>query len=130
MEAGQTLLIEEGLLLRVLWTGDRGAVFWLAWKNFSALLPAGKVEEHWLDVSEAPDVVLLPDGVDEESLGMETLTAWGPAVILVPLTEADLPVQGEHPVLAALMAYPMVSTIDYGWIRISTDGESLWVTGK
>ena len=53
MEAGQTLLIEEGLTVRVLWTGDRGALFWLAWENFSALLPAGKVEEHWLDVSEA-----------------------------------------------------------------------------
>ena len=129
MEAGQTLLIEDGLLLRVLWAGDRGAVFWLAWENFSALLPAGKVEEHWLDVPEAPDAVLLPDGVDEESLGMETLTAWGPAVILLPLTEADLPVQGEHPVLAALADYPVVNTVDNGWIRVSTDGGSLWVMG-
>ena len=77
-----------------------------------------------------PDVVLLPDGVDEESLGMETLTAWGPAVILLPLTESELPIQGEHPVLAALADYPLVNTVAYGWIRVSTDGESLWVTGE
>lgn len=129
LETGQTLQIEEGLLLRVLWTGDRGAVFWLEWENFSALLPAGKVEERWLDVPEAPDVVLLPDGVDEESLEVGTLTLWSPAVILLPLTEVELPVQGEHPVLAVLREYPLVTTVDYEWIRVSTDGESLWVTG-
>ena len=129
MEAGQTLMIEEGLTLRVLWTGDRGAVFWLEWKNFSALLPAGKVEDHWLDVPLPPDVVLLPDGIDEESLEVDTLTEWSPAVILLPLTEAELPVQGEHPVLAELAEYPLVNTVDYGWIRVNTDGESLWVTG-
>ena len=114
----------------MLWAGDRGAVFWLAWENFSALMPAGKVEEHWLDVPEAPDVVLLPDGVDEESLDVDTLTMWGPVVILLPLTESDLPVMGEHPVLAALREYPLVTTVDYGWIRVTTDGESLWVTGE
>ena len=130
METGQTLLIEDGLTVRVLWTGDRGAVFWLAWENFSALMPAGKVEEHWLDVPEAPDVVLLPDGVDEESLDVGTLTMWGSVVILLPLTESDLPVMGEHPVLAALREYPLVTTVDYRWIRVSTDGESLWVTGE
>ncbi len=130
METGQTLQIEEGLLLRVLWTGDRGAVFWLEWDKFSALLPAGKVEDHWLDAPEAPDVVFLPDGVDEESLEVDTLTLWNPAVILLPLTESELPVQGEHPVLAALRESPLVTTVDYNWIRVSTDGESLWVTGE
>jgi competence protein ComEC len=130
MEAGQTLLIEDSLLLRVLWTGDRGAVFWLEWENFSALLPAGKVEDHWLDVPAAPDVVILPDGVDKESLEVDTLTLWNPAVILLPLTESELPVQGEHPVLAALREYPLVTTVDYNWIRVNTDGVSLWVTGE
>jgi competence protein ComEC len=130
METGQALQIEEGITLRVLWAGDRGAVFWLEWGNFSALLPAGKVEDHWLDIPAAPDVMLLPDGVDEDSLGVDTLTLWNPVVILLPLTEADLPVQGEHPVLAALKGYPVVDTVAYGWIRVSTDGESLWVTGE
>jgi hypothetical protein len=39
-------------------------------------------------------------------------------------------VQGEHPVLAALKGYPVVDTVAYVWIRVSTDGESLWVTGE
>lgn len=130
MAPGQDLLLEEDLHLQVLWTGERGAVFWLEWGDFSALLPSGKVEAHWLAVPEAPDVVLLPDGVDAESLALDTLTAWGPAVILLPLAEADLPVQGEHPVLAALAEYPLVSTVDRGWIRVNTDGDNLWVTGE
>jgi len=83
-----------------------------------------------LDVPAAPDVVILPDGVDKESLEVDTLTLWGSAVILLPLTEAELPVLDEHPVLAALREYPLVTTVDYNWIRISTDGESLWVMGE
>ena len=72
MEAGQAMQIEEGLLLRVLWAGDRGAVFLAGVGEFQCAVGRRvRVEENWLDVSEAPDVVLLPDGVDGESLGME-----------------------------------------------------------
>jgi competence protein ComEC len=130
VESGQTLTIEEGVMLRVLWTGDRGAMFWLEWKEFNALLPAGKVDECWLDVPAPPDVVLLPDGVDEELLALDAFTVWGTQAILLPMAEADLPLQGEHPVLAALADYPVVNAVDHGWIRVSTDGESLWVTGE
>ena len=130
LEAGQTLVMEDGPSLSVLWVGDRGAVFWLTWGDFSVLLPAGKVDEYWWDVPAPPDVILLPDGVDEETLIVDRLTGWQPGVILFPLAESDLPLQGEHPVLTALVDYPVISTVEYGWIRVSTDGERLWVTGE
>ena len=126
MEAGQSLQIDEGIQLDVLWTGERGAVLWLTWDNFSALLPTGKVEDHWLTVPEAPDLVLLPDNLDAEELPLDKINAWQPGVILLPLGEADLPLHGEHPLLALLRGYPVLDTYAHGWIRVSTDGVSLW----
>ena len=130
MEAGQSLQIDEGIQLDVLWTGERGAVLWLTWDNFSALLPTGKVEDHWLTVPEAPDLVLLPDNLDAEELPLDKINAWQPGVILLPLGEADLPLHGEHPLLALLRGYPVLDTYAHGWIRVSTDGVSLWVNGE
>lgn len=130
MEAGQSLEIDEGIRLEVLWVGERGAVLWLSWDNFSALLPTGKVEEHWLAAPGAPDLVLLPDNLAVEDLPLEQITDWHPAVILLPLAEADLPLHGKHPLLSLLTGYPILSTYQHGWIEVSTDGETLWVNGE
>ncbi len=130
MAVGQSLQLDEGVQLKVLWTGERGAVLWLTWENFSALLPTGKVEEHWLAVPEAPDVVLLPDDLDAEDFPLGQLTVWQPAVILLPLAESDLPLRGEHPVLSLLTGYPIFDTYEHGWLRVSSDGEKLWVNGE
>ncbi|MBG0770633.1 MAG: ComEC/Rec2 family competence protein, partial [Anaerolineaceae bacterium] len=130
LEPGQSLQMDEGIRLDVLWTGERGAVIWLTWGNFSALIPTGKVEEHWLDVPEAPDLVLLPDNLGAEGLPLDKFNAWGPSVILLPLAEADLPLHGEHPLLSLMAGYPVLTTYEHGWIRVSTDGDKLWVNGE
>ena len=127
---GQIIHLDEDIDLRVLWTGERGAVLWLDWENFSALLPTGRVEENWLTVPQAPDVVLLPDGLDGDDIPLPTVNAWQPAVILLPLAEADLPLHGDHPVISLLEGYPLLTTTDHGWVRVSTDGETLWVNGE
>lgn len=130
MEAGQSLQIDKNVQLDVLWTGERGAVLWLHWKNFSALLPTGRVEENWLTVPGAPDMVLLPDSLAVEELPLEQVNIWQPAVLLLPLAETDLPLQGEHPLLSLLAGYPLLNTYEHGWIKVSTDGETLWVNGE
>ncbi len=130
MIAGQTISLDEDVMLHVLWSGERGAVFWLQWKNFSALLPTGKVEEYWLDVPAPPDLVLLPDGLKAEDLPLDDLTAWQPAVILLPLAESDLPLHGEHPLVERLSGFPLVDTFSHGWVRVKTDGSQIWVWGE
>jgi hypothetical protein len=130
MAAGQSLKLDEGIQLEVLWMGERGTVLWLSWGNFSALLPTGKVEEHWLTVPEAPDLVLLPDVLSVEDFPLGQITAWQPSVILLPLAEADLPLHGEHPAVSLLTGYPVLDTDTHGWLRVSTDGEKLWVNGE
>lgn len=130
MDAGLRLNLDEEIRLEVLWTGERGAVFWLEWKDFSALLPTGKVEEHWLNLPGPPDLILLPDGLKVEDLPLTQVTAWQPAVILLPLSESDQPLHGGHPLAEALSGYPLVDTYSHGWVQIKTDGEQIWAWGE
>ena len=77
-----------------------------------------------------PDILLLPDNISVQSLLLDTIQNWAPSVILLPLDDSDLPLQGEHALLALLKDYPVASTIDHGWVRISTDGHQLWAQGE
>jgi competence protein ComEC len=130
METGQSLELGEGIELKALWVGDRGAVLWLEWDQFSALLPIGKVDGVWILVPSAPDVLLLPDDLPPEELPLERITLWSPTVILLALEEADLPLQGEHPLRQKLAGYPLLTTLDYDQVHISTDGHEMWVSGE
>jgi len=126
---GQSLDLGDGAHLDMLWVGERGAVLWLEWQNFSALLPTGKVDSSWLEVPKTPDAVLLPDGLAAEDQALTSIKHWSPAVILLPLAESDLPLQRQPEMLSALEGYPVVCTYEHGWVRLTTDGEMLWVTG-
>ena len=129
LEVGQSLDLGDGANLDVLWVGERGAVLWLQWENFSALLPTGKVQDNWADAPDAPDALLLPDGLKKEDLPLPLVNGWSPVVILLPLAESDLPLQGQYELLDIFEDYPIISTYEYNHIYLSTDGENVWVNG-
>jgi len=127
LQGGQSLALEEDLHIDVLWAGDRGAVLRLTWENFEALIPTGKVDAHWINTALPPDVVILPDGITPKDLPLEVINRWAPAVIMLPLGSTDLPLLGEHPTLEFLQGYPVVSSAEHGWVRVTTDGDQAWV---
>ena len=127
LESGGSLDAGDGLRIKVLWADERGAALWLAWENFSALIPTGDVGDHWRNPPMPPSVLVLPDGLGVDALPMEQVTLWAPRVILLPLAAADLPLVGEHPLIDRLAGYPLVTTWSHGWVRVSTDGNRLWV---
>jgi hypothetical protein len=108
---------------------ERGAALWLTWGNFSALIPTGKISMSSLHPPYAPDILVLPDNLEADAFSMEILNQWAPSLILFPLEESDLPFTGQHQVLALLEDYPVISSLDYSWVRITTDGKKLWVNG-
>jgi competence protein ComEC len=130
MVDGQSLHLANGLFLSVLAQKEKGTVLWLEWDHFSAMLPSGKVGEDWLDLPRAPDVLLLPDDVSSADFPLSTVNAWSPAVILLPLHESNMPLLGEHDLIALLEGYPLVNSLDKGWISISTDGSKIWVDSE
>lgn len=127
MESGQTLDLGDDLYINILWSGERGAVLWLTWDNFSAMIPTGKVGEHWHKSPTPPDILVLPNNAASQGLPLEQLTLWAPNVILLPQVSANLPLDGIDPVLEILRDYPVLSTLEHGWVRISTDGQGIWV---
>ena len=127
MEMGQSMDLGDDIRLDVLWTGERGGVLWLAWKDFAALVPAGKVGDEWFEVPGVPNVILLPDDLHIDESTILKIQTWAPSVILFPLREADLPLQGDHTIFAALAGYPLLDTFHHGWIQVSTDGHQVWL---
>lgn len=130
MESGQNLDLGEGLEIEILWAGERGAVLWLTWENFNALIPTGKVGDNWLRPPMPPAILLLPDSMASQALPLEQINQWSPAVVLLPQDPADLPLDGVHPVIPQMKDYPVLSTFDHGWVRISTDGHGIWVRAE
>ncbi len=128
VETGQILDLGDGVTLEFLWIGERGTLLWLEWENFSALLPSGRVNQPFKYVPSIPNVVLLPDNLTIEDLQLGLINTWSPAVILFPLDTADLPWHGEHPLSVIFAEFPLVTTLEHGWVRVSTDGNQLWVT--
>lgn len=129
VQVGQRLDLGSGIAIEFIALEDRGAVLWLTWENFSALIPAGKVATESLHPPFGPNVFLLPDNIKADELSLGVINQWSPSAILLPLEEADLPFQGQHELLVLLEDYPVISTLDYSWVRITTDGEKLWVAG-
>ena len=129
VQVGERLDLGSGITIEFLAIEERGSVLWLAWDNFSCLVSSGKVLVTQNPPSSEPDVLLLSGELAVENLSIEVINQWSPSIILLPLEESDLSFQGEHDLLAALQDYPVVSTLDYQWVRITTDGKHLWITG-
>lgn len=127
LEAGHSLALGDDITLEVLALEEDGAVLWLEYGRFSALLPTGKVGESWLKVPAAPDVVLLPDDISASALPLAELNRWSPAVILLSLKDSQQPLQGEPELVSLLAGYPLVTTLEHDWVKVSTDGVRLWV---
>lgn len=127
---GQSLDLGDGVLIETLWSGARGTVFWLSWKDFSALIPAGKVDDHWLNLPSPPRVVLLPAEIKAQDIPLDTINNWSPVAILFAITSKDMPLMGDHPVLTILQDYPLISSVEHGWMRASTDGYKVWIRTK
>lgn len=118
LQPGDYWDLGDGGRLQVLARGPRGAVLYLSYKDFSALLPLGLdfdlLEE--LQASGAPPahLLLLADGGFAGLNPPQWLQAISPQ--LVWSTDA---VQG--------LAYPTYSTSAAGWLRLRTDGSQMWL---
>jgi competence protein ComEC len=129
MQSGQQLDLGDEIELRVLWVGERGSILWLSWGNFSALLPIGKVDDSRLSLPEDPDVLLINEDMKIDEFPLDQIKVWSPKVILFTLEDSDLTLQGEHEIITILEDYPILNTVAYQWVQVSTDGEQLWVNG-
>ncbi|MBN1147803.1 MAG: ComEC/Rec2 family competence protein [Anaerolineales bacterium] len=131
-QAGQTLDLGQGAVLRVLAVNRRGAVLLLEWGRFRVLLPVGLDFESMQALMEAPDAgpvtaLLLAEGGYAPLNTPEWVERWRPQVILLSVAADDPDGRPDPETLAAIAGYRVLRTDHNGWVRLSTDGESLWV---
>jgi competence protein ComEC len=131
-QAGQILELGEGARLHVLAVEPRGAVLLLEWGNFRALLPVGLdfdsmatlIKDHRLGPVTA---LLLADSGYAPLNPPEWIERWGPQVVLLSVTAGDAQGRPDPQVLDALNGRTLLRTDRNGWVRLSTDGEQMWL---
>ncbi len=107
-------------------------VLWLEWGNFSALLPIGldltNLEALMEDrhLSSVTSLLLAESGYAPLN-PPEWIDRWHPQFILLSVAADDREGRPDPGVLQALQGYTLLRTDHNGWIKLSTDGERLWV---
>jgi hypothetical protein len=131
-QEGQVLDLGEDASLEVLSVGQRGAVLLLRWKRFSVLLPIGLEFESMEKLQKEPRLTLvtalmLADSGYGPLNPPEWVKRWNPQVVLLSVAAGDREGRPDPQVLEALEGYNLLRTDRNGWIKLSTDGEQLWM---
>jgi len=132
IQSGQALDLGDGARLQVLHSGQRGAVLWLEWRNFSALLPLGPDTQALEALQKEPGLVpvsalLLADGGYLPLNPPQWLERLRPQMVLLSVASGDRRGLPSPEILQAIAGYSLLRTDQNGWIHLSTDGSRLWV---
>jgi competence protein ComEC len=131
-EGGQVLDLGRGAKLNILEVNQRGAVLLLEWDNFRALLPIGLDFDSLANLGSDADLreitVLL---LAESGYAPLNTSAWieqlHPRLVLLSVAAGDAEGLPSPETLLAVKGYQLLRTDQNGWIKLSTDGEQLWV---
>jgi competence protein ComEC len=131
-ESGQSLELGAGARLEVLEVSSRGAVLQLRWGRFSALLPVGldfETMEGLLTNKELTpvSVLLLAESGYAPLNPAEWIAHCNPQLILLSVAADDYDGLPDRVTLQAVEGYPLKRTDLNGWVRVSTNGEQMWV---
>jgi competence protein ComEC len=131
-ETGQTLVLGSGARLRFLKTGKRGAILCLEWKHFRALLPIGANFEdlEYLDWGREVgpvNALLSADHGYSPANPPNWIGNLHPQVLLQSGAAGDARDLDSLEFSRVNDGYFILSTARNGWIRLSTDGEKLWL---
>ncbi len=131
-ESGQTLDLGGGASLEVLAATRRGAVLLLEWQRLRVLLPHGldfdSLEGLLQDRCQgAVTALLLADAGYAPLNPPEWIKRWSPQMALLSVAAGNADGLPHAETLSALNGLPLLRTDWHGWIRLTTDGEKLWV---
>jgi competence protein ComEC len=131
-QKGQALELGQGARLVVLATGLRGAVLLVDWGRFRLLLPVGldfeSMQALMKDNGQGPVTALLLAESGYAPLNpVEWIERWRPQAVLLSVAAGDPDGLPNSQALEAVKDYSLLRTDRMGWIRLSTDGEQMWV---
>lgn len=120
LQTGDQFDLGYGATLTVIARGSRGAVLLLDWRQFSALLPLGLDFDVMgsMDLATIPpvDLYLLADGGYPPLNPVEWVAGFTPAVVWAATGDR-----------VGLDTIQVLTTGDHGWLRLTTDGNQMWL---
>jgi competence protein ComEC len=131
-EPGLELDLGQGGRLKVLAVSSRGAVLMVEWEEFRALLPIGLSFDDLITLASDPSlaslsVLLLAEAGYAPLNPPHWIAHLSPQLSILSVSVADRNGLPDPETLAAVQDYPLLRTDRSGWIRISTDGNRMWV---
>jgi competence protein ComEC len=134
-EAGQGLDLGDGARLEVLAAGKRGAVLWLEWEDFRALLPVGLDFDTLEMLGDDPHLrnitaLLLAESGYAPANPPGWINRLHPEVVLLSVAAGDRDGRPSPETLEAVRDYSLLRTDRNGWIELTTDGEQMWVEAE
>jgi competence protein ComEC len=131
-QTGQILTLGMDAEMEFLWVGDRGSILSLRWEDFWAILPIGADFEalEYLEFGRGmggATILLLADSGYAPVNPPEWFESVQPELVMLSVERANDNGLPSQEVLASLEGYTLLRTDVHGWVRISTDGELLWI---
>jgi competence protein ComEC len=130
---GASLDLGSGARLEILSVSSRGAVLLVEWQTFRMLLPVGSNFDTLAELENGRKIgpvtaLLLADSGYAPVNPPDWLAALDPQLAVLSVAAGDPDGLPDQAVLAALQGTTLLRTDRDGWIEVSTDGNSLWVT--
>jgi competence protein ComEC len=132
MQSGHALDLGSGAYLKVLSIDARGAVLLLEWNKFRMLLPMGadfSALENLQNASTMRNIsaVLLAESGYAPLNTPDFIAFIHPQLALLSVAPADKTGLPSPETLDALAGYNLLRTDQNGWIKLTTDGNQMWV---
>lgn len=128
LQSGERFDLGEGAYLEVVDSGNRGALLMLDWEGFRAILPLG-LDFEMLERSDngwafGPiDLLVLADNGYLPLNPASWIETLDPTVIWLSGNSAP----PSHEMLQAIAGRNLLRNDLHGWLRITTDGQQLWI---
>jgi len=131
-EPGQELDLGNSASLKDVAVNPGGSVLLVKWKNFRALLPIGMDFDGLQAVGSDPglaplSVLLLANSGYAPLNPPDWIANLSPRLSILSVSAADPYGLPDPETLSAVKSYPLLRTDHSGWVRVSTDGNRMWV---
>jgi competence protein ComEC len=127
LQIAQRIDLGDGASLEVIAIGEQGAILLLVQGNFQSLLPLGLDFDQLkaLDINQLGqiDLLLLADSGYVPLNPPEWIAGLAPATIWLAGDQRELSLELQQ----ELVFYQFLNTGTNGWLRVSTDGQQMWL---
>ncbi|MFN2215560.1 MAG: ComEC/Rec2 family competence protein, partial [Anaerolineales bacterium] len=134
-DTGMVMDLGDGAFLDILTVNSHGMVLMLKWNEFTALLPIEMDFDNLSNLLKDPELdnvsLYLVSSSGYLPLNpIEWIDKLNPNLGILTVSSSDTLLLPDQETMIALEPYPILRTDYNGWIKVSTDGNQIWVESE